>query len=106
MARDEQEFRPIGKYPAIIRDIAVVVPSETKADDVEQIIENTGGQLLVDSDLFDYFQDGEMREREEKSLAFRLIFQSPEKTLKDEEVNSLMQKIIKALEEKGWEVRK
>lgn len=105
-ARAEQEFRPIGKYPAIIRDIAVIVPSDTKTDEVQEIIENTGGQLLVDSDLFDYFQDKQMLESEQKSLAFHLVFQSPERTLKDEEVNAIAGKIIKVLEEKGWEVRK
>ena len=106
LARAEQEFLPIGKYPAIIRDIAVVVPANTKADDVQEIIENIGGKLLVDSDLFDYFQDEQMREAEGKSLAFHLIFQSPERTLKDEEVNVIVGKIIKALEEKEWKVRK
>ncbi|OHA10172.1 MAG: phenylalanine--tRNA ligase subunit beta [Candidatus Sungbacteria bacterium RIFCSPLOWO2_01_FULL_60_25] len=101
----EQEFRPIGKYPSIIRDIAVVVPEDAKADDVEGVIENAGGELLADSDLFDYFQDEAMTERGEKSLAFHLVFQSPKKTLTDGEVNRLYTKITAALRERGWEVR-
>ncbi len=105
-ATSESEYRPVGKYPAIIRDLAVVVPSDTKTESVLNIVENTGGKLLADTDLFDYFQDGRMRESEEKSLAFHLIFQSSERTLKDEEINKLVEKIIKALEQKGWGVRK
>lgn len=106
LARSEQEFRPIGKYPAIIRDIAVIVPQTTKADEVEEIIENTAGPLLTDSDLFDYFQDEEKKKSEEKSLAFHLVFQSPERTLEDGEVNSIIEKIVESLEKSGWEIRK
>jgi phenylalanyl-tRNA synthetase beta chain len=105
LARTEAEFTPIGKYPAVIRDIAIIVPENVKADDVEGVIENAGGPLLVDSDLFDYFQDEAMEERGEKSLAFHLIFQSPEKTLTDEEVNRLYRKIVSAVKSKDWEVR-
>ena len=79
--------------------------SETKADEVQQIIENIGGKLLVDSDLFDYFQDEAMEGRAEKSLAFHLVFQSLERTLTDEEVSRLYRKIVSALKAKEWEVR-
>lgn len=102
----EAEYRPVGKYPAIVRDLAVVVPSNTKTEAILNIIESVGGRLLTDTDLFDYFQDEQMRDEEEKSLAFHLIFQSPDRTLRDEEVNKLVYKITEALEQKGWEVRK
>ena len=105
LARAEAEFRPIGKYPAVIRDIAMIVPENTKADDVEGVIENAGGPLLVDADLFDYFQDEAMEERGEQSLAFHLVFQSPKKTLTDEEVNRPYRKIVSALKSRDWEVR-
>ena len=101
----EQEFRPIGKYPSVVRDIAVVVPEDIRADDVESIIENTGGELLADSDLFDYFQDKAMTERGEKSLAFHLIFQSPDRTLTDAEVNRVFKKVADAIKAQNWEVR-
>ena len=105
LARAEAEFRPIGKYPAIIRDIAVVVPENTKADQVEGIIQTADGKLLVDSDLFDYFQDETLARHGVKSLAFHLIFQSPERTLTDREVNRLVATIARALKERGWEIR-
>ncbi|MBI4132896.1 MAG: phenylalanine--tRNA ligase subunit beta, partial [Candidatus Sungbacteria bacterium] len=106
MSRAEAEFRPVGRFPAVVRDIAVIVPENTKTEAVTNVIESAGGTLLADSDLFDYFQDEAMEERGEKSLAFHLVFQSPERTLTDEEVNRLYQKIITAVEEKGWEVRR
>ncbi|MDZ4299901.1 MAG: hypothetical protein U1A26_03190, partial [Candidatus Sungbacteria bacterium] len=105
-AQDEREFRPIGKFPAIIRDIAVLVPTNTLTETVQNILENIGGALLIDTDLFDYFQDDEMDAAETKSLAFHLIFQSPERTLTEHEVDALLQKITAALEEQGWEIRK
>ncbi len=98
------EFRPFSKFPPATRDISIFVPVDTKMESVEDVIENTAGELLTDSDLFDEYMppDGD-----QKSLAFRLIFQSFEKTLTDKEINQIMREIIKALEEnKSWQVRK
>jgi len=106
LADSEQQYRPVGKYPAIRRDIAVIVPFNAKTQDIVNVMEVAGGELLIDTDLFDYFQDEAMQEAETKSLAFHLVFESPERTLKDEEVDSLVTAIIQALEENNWEVRK
>ncbi|MDP3778733.1 MAG: phenylalanine--tRNA ligase subunit beta [bacterium] len=106
LACSEQQYRPVGKYPAVRRDIALVVPFNTKTQDIVNVMEIAGGQLLIDTDLFDYFQDDMMQEAENKSLAFHLVFESPERTLKDEEVERLVTSIIQALEENNWEVRK
>ncbi|MCX6713458.1 MAG: hypothetical protein NTY66_04625 [Candidatus Vogelbacteria bacterium] len=66
------------------------------------VIKNSAGTLLFDGPVqFDRFEkDGRI------SLAFRQVFQSYDKTLSDEEVNGIMDKVIAALEGKGWEVRK
>ena len=102
LADESVEYEPVSKYPAIIRDIAVFVPLNEKAENVLDIIENTAGKLLVDTDLFDIYEN-----EERKSLAFHLIFQSPEKTLTDEEVNAVMEKVFEAIEANpDWEVRK
>lgn len=106
LARAEGEYQPPGKYPSIVRDIAVIVPFFTKTEEVLNIIENVGGPLLMDTDLFDYFQDEEMRDTDQKSLAFHLVFQSEKRTLEDKEINILIEKIVNALEEKGWKVKK
>ncbi len=88
-----------------MRDIAIVVPVEVRVVEVDDIIENTGGRLLAESELFDLYE-GEGIEAGRRSTAFHMIFQSDERTLRDEEVNAIVEKIIKALESKGWEVRK
>ena len=106
LADGEQQYRPIGKYPAVRRDIAVLVSFNTTTQEIVNIIETVGGELLIETELFDYFQDEEMQGVETKSLAFHLIFESPERTLKDEEVETRVNAITRALEEKDWEVRK
>lgn len=106
LASAESEYLPIGKYPSVRRDIAVLVPHTTRTEEILNIIENTGGETLQDADLFDYFQDEMMRESDRKSLAFHLMFQSPDRTLTDKEVDTHTEAVIRALEEKGWEVRK
>jgi phenylalanyl-tRNA synthetase beta chain len=81
------------------------VEANTKVEEVMNEIENAAGELLEDVDLFDVYE-GEDLSEEQKSLAFHLIWQSPERNLSDVEINKLMEKIIKVLEEKGWEIRK
>jgi phenylalanyl-tRNA synthetase beta chain len=102
----EKEYRPISKYPALMRDLAVLVPKNAKTIDVTDKIENTAGELLVDSDIFDIYE-GEGIPADKKSLAFRLVFQSKYKTLADPEVNKIMDKIIAGLEANpDFEVRR
>ena len=103
LASEEREYVPPSKYPAIIRDLAIVVEETTKIETVLNVIETAGGPLLQDTDLFDIY-DGLPGGK--KSLAFRLVYQSEERNLTDKEINHLQEKIIKAIEEKGWEVRK
>lgn len=102
LADEAVEYEPVSKYPAVIRDIAVFVPMEIKVERVLDVIENTAGELLEDTDLFDIYE----REND-KSLAFHLIFQAKDRTLTDEEVNGIMEKIFTAIEANpDWEVRR
>ncbi|KKR10306.1 MAG: Phenylalanine-tRNA ligase beta subunit [Parcubacteria group bacterium GW2011_GWA2_39_18] len=105
IASAEREYIGISKYPSIIRDISLVVDNRVKIDDVQSLIEGAGGGLLFDSDLFDIYE-GENLEEGKKSLAFHLIFQSSKRTLKDEEVDKVVNDIILVLEKEGFEVRK
>jgi len=102
---EERIYQAPSKYPAITRDLAIFVEANTKVEEVMNEIENAAGELLEDVDLFDVYE-GEDLSEEQKSLAFHLIWQSPERNLSDVEINKLMEKIIKVLEEKGWEIRK
>jgi phenylalanyl-tRNA synthetase beta subunit len=99
-------FKKISQYPFMIRDIAVFTPEETKAEEVFEIIKNNMTDLAVRTRLFDVFiktfEDGTKK----TSYAYRIIFQSYEKTLSDEEVNAIMQKITDKMNAKnGWQVR-
>lgn len=106
IADRELEYQPISRYPALARDCALLVPRGTKVIEVLDVIENTAGKLLSDTDLFDIYEGEEIPEGK-KNLAFHLIFQSNERTLTDGEVDAVMKRIIHALEERPeWEVRK
>lgn len=99
--KEDQVYQKISPYPFILRDIAVWTPAETKESDVLSIIKEKAGELLVCTKLFDVFEkEGRI------SYAFRLVFQSHERTLTDEEVNTIMETIAKTMNSNpGWEVR-
>lgn len=95
-----ERYQAFSKYPFIVRDIAMWVDANTDASKVIALIREHAGELLVRSELFDRFEkDARV------SLAFRLIFQSFERTLTDEEVNVIMRKIAALLTENGYEIR-
>ncbi|MBI3573974.1 phenylalanine--tRNA ligase subunit beta, partial [Candidatus Kaiserbacteria bacterium] len=92
-------YKPFSIYPFVLRDIALWVLSGTSADEVLSIVRSAAGSLLFRADLFDTF------EKEGKtSHAFRLVFQSTERTLSDDEVNTHMQSVTTAADAKGWQV--
>jgi phenylalanyl-tRNA synthetase beta subunit len=87
-------YQPISSYPFITRDIALWVPTETKPEDIENIIRDGAGSLLVNLFLFDTFsKEGRV------SYAFRLVFQSMDRTLTDREANKIMEKVTLKLQE-------
>lgn len=93
-------YKPFSLYPFIMRDIALWVPTGTKSEDIEKIIRDNAGPLLVRLDQFDRF------EKEKKiSYAFRLVFLSFDRTLTDDEVNGIMKTVSEALTITGHEVR-
>jgi len=103
-AVEDTRYKPISRFPSVVRDLSIFVQPDTRVAEVLNVIETAGGELITDIDLFDIY---EPEEEERKSFSFRLIFQSPDKTLSDTEVNSVMAKIIKSLESNNlWEVRK
>ena len=103
---EEQEYIPISKYPSAVRDIAVLVPLNTKVAEVMNVIYRAGGKFLRDIDLFDIYV-GENIPEGKKNLAFHLIFQAEDRTLQSEEIDRFMAKIIEEIEKNvEWEVRK
>jgi len=106
LAQEELVYQPSSPYPAAVRDLAILVYRGDRVADVLNVINDVGGELVRDVDLFDVYE-GEEIPRVKKNLAFHIIYQSDEKTLRDEEVDKIHKRIIKALERKrGWEVRK
>jgi phenylalanyl-tRNA synthetase beta chain len=93
-------YKSFSRYPFIVRDVAMWVPAETNADEVLKVITETVGDLVVRSGKFDEF-----KKDDKTSFAFRLIFQSFEKTLTDVEVNEIMDSVHKILAKKGYEIR-
>lgn len=94
-------FRMWSLFPFITRDVAVWVPEGVLSSEVLKIIkDNIGNMVIRGPELFDEFKkDGKT------SYAFRLVFQSYDRTLTDAEVNEVMEKVSKRIEEKGWQVR-
>ncbi|MDP2789080.1 MAG: hypothetical protein Q8O46_03465 [bacterium] len=88
-------------FPFISRDIALWVGEGTKSEEVVRVIKENAGDLVVRGpELFDEFKkDGKV------SYAFRMVFQSYDKTLTDGEVNIYMDEVKGAVEKQGWQVR-
>jgi len=106
LASEEHEYKPLSKFPATVRDIAILVPRTTKVVEILNIINAVGGRIVRDVDLFDMYE-GENIPEGKKNLAFHIIYQAEDRTLTSKEVNEIQQKIIEALEQNPeWEVRK
>ena len=97
-------FQDPSRYPQALRDLAVVVPQATPYGEVERVIREAAGPHLESLAPFDLYQGSPLKEGE-KSLAFHLRFRHPERTLKDEEVDAIMEGIFAALRERGWSLR-
>lgn len=90
-------FKPLPKYPAAERDIAVVVAGNTESGAVRKCILENGGKYIEKADLFDVYAGKQLGDNQ-KSLAFALSFRAADRTLKEEEINTAMAKILRALE--------
>jgi phenylalanyl-tRNA synthetase beta chain len=94
----------VTSFPAVLQDIAVVVPEEATAAQVEKAVRNGAGELLAGLRVFDLYH-GEQVGEGRKSLALRLEFRAPDRTLTDEEVAGRRAAIEAALEEIGGRLR-
>jgi len=106
LASEETIYRPISRFPAAIRDIAILTPRQVRVEEVLNEIETAGGEILRDVDLFDIYE-GEELPGGKKNLAFHLIYQAKDRTLSSKEIDEIHNKIIKTLEKNPeWQVRK
>lgn len=104
MAKDERTFTAVPKYPAVRRDLSLVVDQATPASDVLDTIKRGGGALLRDIELFDRYAGSKVGAGK-KSYAFHLEFRSDDKSLREADVEPLLTKIQSALEAKKISVR-
>ncbi|NQU43542.1 phenylalanine--tRNA ligase subunit beta, partial [bacterium] len=95
-----RRFQEIPRYPAIERDLALVVDQDVPAGRIAATIRSVAGNLLESLDLFDHYT-GEQVGSNKKSLAYHAIYRDPQRTLQDEEVDRLQKKILKELVEKA-----
>ncbi|MCU0660569.1 MAG: phenylalanine--tRNA ligase subunit beta [Candidatus Pacebacteria bacterium] len=98
-------YKKISSYPFIVRDIAMFVPVDTSEDAIATVLRSEAGELLANLRLFDIFTKTFPDGTQKTSYGFRLVFQSYEKTLSDEEANAIMSGIHATVVTKGWEVR-
>ena len=89
-------FRPLSRYPEVRRDLAFIVDQTVSVADLENKVKDTAGHYLIQLKVFDIYM-GQGVEADKKSVAFGLIFQHPSRTLKDDEINGIQQRIIESL---------
>jgi phenylalanyl-tRNA synthetase beta chain len=94
------KFKKFSPYPFVTRDIALWAGEGTSAEEVESVLGAEAGELLVRLSLFD-----EYKKDDRISYAFRLVFQSMDRTLTSGEVNAIMNRVTSAASTKNWEVR-
>lgn len=101
----DRKYQGIAKFPAATRDISMVVPKAILAGDIEKIFESKGGSYLENYQLFDIYEGSQIKEGY-KSVAYSLVFRGKEKNLEEADITGAMNKILKALEAVGIELRK
>ena len=105
MASFDKKFTGIAKFPAVTRDISMVMPKELPVGEVEKIIEKRGGKILESYNLFDIYEGSQIKEGF-KSVAYSIAFRANDRTLEDKDITPVMEKIFKDLEADGIELRK
>nr|MCR5161025.1 phenylalanine--tRNA ligase subunit beta [Lachnospiraceae bacterium] len=100
----DRKYVGIARFPAVTRDISMLVPKNILAGTVEDMIRQRGGKMLESCSLFDLYEGVQVKPGH-KSMAYSLSFRSPDKTLGDQEVGAAMKKIWNGLESLGIEIR-
>lgn len=98
------KYEGIAKYPAVTRDISMVMEKSILAGDVEAIIRKNGGRILESVTLFDIYEGAQIKEGH-KSMAYSISFRAKDRTLEDKDVNEVMTKILNGLSKIGIELR-
>lgn len=100
----DRKYQGVARYPAVNRDLSLVMDKKIFVGQVEKIMKEKGGSLLESIELFDVYEGSQVMPGK-KSVAFSLVFRSPERSLEAAEVNTIVDRILKELEKKGIELR-
>ena len=98
------KYTGIAKYPAVTRDLSLVVPHAVLAGQIEEIFDQRGGYILESYQLFDIYEGAQI-EKGFKSMAYSLVFRAHDKTLGENEISAAMKKIMNGLNGLGIELR-
>ena len=101
----DRKYEGIAKFPAVTRDISMVVPKSVMVGQIEDVIEKKGGAYLESYALFDLYEGAQIKAGF-KSVAYSIVFRAKDKTLEEADITKAMEKILKALEDMGIELRK
>ena len=104
MASFDRKYTGIARYPAVTRDISMIVPKEISAGAIEAVIEQRGGKLLEGYHLFDIYEGAQILSGF-KSMAYSISFRANDRTLEESDITAAMKKIWNGLEALGIEIR-
>jgi len=100
----DRKYSGIAKFPAVTRDISMVMPKDILVGEVEEVIEKCGGKLVESYNLFDIYEGSQIKEGY-KSVAYSISFRANDRTLEDKDITPVMEKILKKLGEMNIELR-
>ena len=100
----DRKYEGIAKYPAVSRDISMVVPKDILVGQIEEMIAQRGGKILESYSLFDIYEGSQIKEGF-KSVAYSISFRAKDRTLEEADVSAAMKKILNGLESMGIELR-
>jgi len=104
LATFNRKYEGITRFPAVTRDISMVVPKEILVGQIETMIAQRGGKILESYELFDVYEGAQIKEGF-KSVAYSITFRAKDRTLEEADVNAAMKKILNGLQSMGIELR-
>jgi len=92
------KYKEISKFPNVVKDVAFIVKKNVKSEEIENVIKKAGGKMLKEVEVFDVYTGSNVGE-DEKSIAYTMTFNNSERTLSDEEVTEVFNKIMNKVTE-------
>lgn len=100
----DRKYEGIAKFPAVTRDLSMVVPKDILVGQIEEVIAQRGGRHLESYELFDLYEGAQIKPGF-KSVAYTITFRNKEKTMEEAEISAAMKKILNGLQDLGIELR-